>query len=68
VAATNINTGVKYTSETGASGEYRLNNIPVGTYDLSAAAPGFIIARVAGIELQLNHTSAINLILGLTQQ
>jgi hypothetical protein len=65
VAATNINTGVKYTSETGASGEYRLNNIPVGTYDLSAAAPGFIIARVAGIELQLNHTSAINLILAV---
>ncbi len=65
VVATNKNTGVTYTSETNASGEYRLNNVPVGTYEVSAAAAGFTTSKVAGIDLQLNHTSAINLVLAV---
>ena len=65
VVAANRNTGVTYTSETNTVGEYRLNNVPVGTYDVSAAAPGFTTAKVTGIELQLNHTSSINLTLAV---
>src|ERR1700730_4900938 len=41
VEAVNANTGVKYTTQANESGEYRFNNLPVGTYNVSASAPGF---------------------------
>ena len=63
VIATNKDTGVKYTSATSAVGEYRLNNIPVGRYDVSATAKGFATATIANVELQLNHTASVNLTL-----
>jgi hypothetical protein len=63
VTATNKDTGVKYTSVTSSVGEYRLNNIPVGRYDVSATAKGFATATVANAELQLNHTASVNLTL-----
>jgi Carboxypeptidase regulatory-like domain len=65
VTATNRETGVKYTSVTSSTGEYRLNNIPVGRYDVSAAMQGFATATVTGVQLQLNHTSSINLTLAV---
>ena len=40
VTATNLATGVKYTGATNAAGEYRINNVPVGTYDVEASATG----------------------------
>jgi hypothetical protein len=63
VTATNKDTGVKYTSVTGNVGDYRLNNIPVGRYDVSATAKGFATATVANLQLQLNHTASVNLTL-----
>jgi hypothetical protein len=63
ITATNRDTGVKYTSVTNAEGQYRLNNIPIGTYSVSAAKTGFATATTGGVELQLNHTTAINLTL-----
>src|ERR1700684_1509063 len=65
VTATNKETGVKYDSVTNLTGEYRLNNVPVGHYGVSAAAAGFTTAVVEGVELQLNHTSSINLVLAV---
>ncbi len=65
ITAANKDTGVKYTSTTSATGEYRLNNIPVGRYDVSAARQGFATATVAGVQLQLNHTSSVNLTLAI---
>jgi Carboxypeptidase regulatory-like domain len=65
VTASNKDTGVKYTSATSSTGEYRLNNIPVGRYDVSASGQGFATATVAGVQLQLNHTSSINLTLAV---
>jgi Carboxypeptidase regulatory-like domain len=65
VTASNKDTGVKYTSATSSTGEYRLNNIPVGRYDVSAAGQGFATATVAGVQLQLNHTSSVNLTLAV---
>jgi len=65
VAATNKETGVKYDSVTNVTGEYRLNNIPVGHYGVSAAAAGFTTTVVSGVDLQLNHTSSINLVLAV---
>jgi hypothetical protein len=65
ITANNKETGVKYTSVTSATGEYRLNNIPVGRYDVSAARQGFATATLAGVQLQLNHTSSVNLMLAV---
>ena len=65
VTADNKDTGVKYTSVTTSTGEYRLNNIPVGRYDVSATRQGFAAATMAGVQLQLNHTSSINLTLAV---
>ena len=65
VTALNKDTGVKYTSTSSSTGEYRLNNIPVGRYDVSATHQGFATATVAGVELQLNHTSSVNLTLAV---
>src|SRR5436309_15643760 len=63
ITATNKDTGVKYTTVTNGDGEYRLNNVPVGRYDVSAAKAGFTTATVAGARLELNHTAAINVTL-----
>jgi Carboxypeptidase regulatory-like domain len=65
VTADNKDTGVKYTSVTTSSGEYRLNNIPVGRYDVSATRQGFAAATMSGVQLQLNHTSSVNLTLSV---
>src|SRR5690242_11939063 len=40
VTATNKATGVKYSSTTNETGDYRLNNVPVGTYDVAASRMG----------------------------
>ncbi|HEY1239340.1 MAG TPA: carboxypeptidase regulatory-like domain-containing protein [Bryobacteraceae bacterium] len=61
VTATNKNTGVKYTSPANETGEYRMNNVPVGPYDVSVTAKGFATATVAGIQVELNHTASVNL-------
>ena len=41
VTATNDATGVKATTSTGSSGEYRFTNLAVGTYTLTASVSGF---------------------------
>lgn len=63
VTATNKATGVKYSSTTNETGDYRLNNVPVGTYDVAASRMGFATATIAGVQLELNHTSSVNLTL-----
>ncbi len=65
VTATNLDTGVKYTTETIATGEYRLNNVPVGRYDVVATATGFSKAIGHDVQLELNHTSTVNLTLAV---
>jgi hypothetical protein len=63
VTATNRETDVKRTTTTGAAGEYRMNNIPVGRYNVTATAPGMATATTADVNVELNHTAAINLVL-----
>src|SRR5260370_4245357 len=63
ITATNKDTGVKYTSVTNSSGDYRLNNVPVGRYDVSATAAGFSTATVANVQAELNHIATVNLTL-----
>lgn len=63
VIATNKDTGVKYSTVANSSGEYRINNVPVGFYEISASGTGFSTATVGNVELQLNHTTSVNLTL-----
>lgn len=63
VTAVNKDTGVKYATTTNSLGEYRINDVPIGRYDISATAKGFSVAVISGLELQLNHTASAHLIL-----
>ena len=63
ITAISKTTGVKYTSVANATGDYRLNNVPSGAYDVSATAKGFATATTGNVELQLNHTASVNLTL-----
>src|SRR5215472_2400479 len=63
VEATNTATGVKYRAQTDSAGAYRINNLPVGSYDVSVSAKGFTTANVRGVALELNHNSTVNITL-----
>lgn len=66
VTLTNKDTGIKTAVTSGSSGEYRFNNVPVGTnYEVSASAKGFATATVAGVALDLNRTATVNLTLAV---
>jgi hypothetical protein len=60
VTATNRATGVKRVSTTNGAGEYRINNVPVGAYDVDATATGMARTKIAGVTVELNRTSAAN--------
>jgi hypothetical protein len=60
VVAKNVATGVTYTAVTNGIGEYRLGNLPPGTYDLSFAAPGFSKSVLKDFQVQLNKISTAN--------
>ena len=36
-----VNTGVKYETKANEAGEYRLNNLPIGVYNITASGGGF---------------------------
>src|ERR1035437_1942838 len=61
VSATNAATNVKSTGITNASGEYRIGNLPPGTYAVSASAKGFATATLQGAAVELNRTTTANL-------
>src|ERR1041384_3347144 len=50
----NVATGVRNTTKAGNSGEYRFNNVLVGTYTVSASAAGFTKASLANVKVDLN--------------
>lgn len=60
VTATNQATGVQYIGTSNAAGEYRINNVPVGTYDVEASATGMAGNKVTGVVLELNRTASVN--------
>jgi len=66
VTLTNKDTGIKSTVTTGSTGEYRFNNVAVGSnYEVAAAAKGFSNAAVGGVALELNHTATVNVTLSV---
>src|ERR1700733_10325998 len=63
VEATKTDTGVNYETRANETGEYRLNNLPVGTYSVSASAPNFATSTINGTSIELNKTSTLQITL-----
>jgi hypothetical protein len=63
VAAKNTATGVTATTITSSSGQYRLSNLPVGSYDLTVTASGFTRQEQKGLTVELNKIATKNLTL-----
>lgn len=54
IQATNVDTQFSRTVTSGAQGEYRLDYLPVGTYEVKVQAPGFTSVEQKPITLTLN--------------
>ncbi|HZL25779.1 MAG TPA: carboxypeptidase-like regulatory domain-containing protein [Acidobacteriaceae bacterium] len=68
VTATNTATGVKYTTTSQSDGGYVFLQLPVGTYSVSVAIPGFMAFSASGIVLNIDqeYVEAIKLTVGST--
>src|ERR1700761_8788916 len=56
----NVQTGREYQKVTDASGTFVFTLIPVGSYEVSAAAPGFKSGTVTGLTLNVNDNRRID--------
>ena len=65
VTATNRDTGIVTSTSADGVGQYRIEHLPVGFYDVSATAPSFAPRIIANVVLQLNHTVRVDLPLEL---
>ena len=63
VTLTETNTGIRHTSQTNESGNYIFPDLPPGTYTVTAEQPGFKRASRAGIDLIVNTTERVDLVL-----
>jgi carboxypeptidase family protein len=63
VTITETNTGISHASQTNDSGNYVFPDLPPGTYTVTAEQPGFKRASRAGIDLIVNSTERVDLIL-----
>src|SRR5438034_1681683 len=63
VTATQTETGVRRTTVTNETGTYVLPNLPLGSYRLETALPGFRTFVQTGIVLQVNSNPTINIVL-----
>ena len=66
VVATNQETGVKLTTTTTSTGDYLFPSLPIGTYTISASAPGFKGFTATGIVLNIDqeYVEPVKLALG----
>src|SRR5581483_8796196 len=67
VVATNDATGIESPTVSTSAGEYRIPNLPVGTYTVTVNAPGFAKAKVADVSVPLNQTVTANITLQVGQ-
>jgi len=65
ITATNTATGVQSSTTSTSSGQYRLGNLLVGTYNLSISASGFTKAELRNLSVELNKASTANVTLAV---
>jgi hypothetical protein len=63
VVATNTGTNVPFAIDTNASGDYRINLLPVGTYTVKVKAAGFKTFQQTGVVLDLGQSASLNVLL-----
>jgi hypothetical protein len=68
IEAVNTETGTRYTSKASEVGEYRFNNLPVGTYNVSVSSADFATTTVNGFKVELNKTSTLQITLEIKGQ
>ena len=61
VTAQNLSTNAVRTTASNAAGEYRFDLLPVGTYKITATAPGFSTAATGNLELLIGTTQTANI-------
>src|SRR5271165_3062150 len=61
VTAQDLGTGVKATAKTNSTGTYRIDHLIVGSYSVSATAPGFSTQSLDQVAIELNKTTTINI-------
>ena len=59
IEATKVDTGVKYETTANDSGEYRIPNLPIGVYNVTASSSNFASTTINGYTIQLNKTSSL---------
>ncbi len=67
VTVTNVNTGIATKVSTNASGDYEVPSLRVGTYGITAEAPGFAPAEATNISIVVGGRSRIDLTLKVGQ-
>src|SRR5580700_1371816 len=70
ISAKNEATGVEANTKTTPTGDYRLSNLPAGSYTITVSATGFSPNQTKGIQVTLNQSGTANFTLqvgGTTQ-
>jgi Carboxypeptidase regulatory-like domain len=61
-------TGIKKQAVTGSGGEYTINYLTPGNFDVTVSANGFRSAEQTNIVLQINQQARVNLVMGVAGQ
>lgn len=61
IMAKDVNTGATYQTVSSSAGAYRLPNVNIGSYDVTANAPGFKSATLTGVVVEIATTSALDI-------
>jgi hypothetical protein len=61
ITARGAATGSTYQTESSSAGAYRFPNMSIGTYDITATAPGFKTATLTGLLVQIATTSSLDI-------
>ena len=67
VIARNVDTGLTRSVRSGDDGEYRLEFLPVGKYEIEVSYTGFKKSLLSGIVLQVNDTARVDVALAVGQ-
>ena len=65
VVAVNEATGVKAAETSNNEGVFRFTNLPIGSYSITATAPGFAASTLKNVEVNLNNVVTANLTLAV---
>src|SRR5688500_2336704 len=60
IRITNVETGITRSATTDGAGRYRVQNLPIGSYQLDASFSGFKSVNRTGISLAIGQDAVVN--------